>query len=146
MQYHENIQSQEQPVKASPFADSPYQTPYCYGYDQPVYRPPVKKTKPHRPKVWLWALLTVVITAAAVAVSGVIGWVGLVVPHLARKLVGNNYRHLMPCSMLLGALFLLVVDNLSRNLLSTEIPLGILTAIVGAPFFIYLIMRGGETA
>ena len=59
------------------------------------------------------------ITAAAVAVSGVIGWVGLVVPHLARKLVGNNYRHLMPCSILLGALFLLVVDNLSRNLLST---------------------------
>ena len=71
MQYHENIQSQEQPVKASPFADSPYQTPYCYGYDQPVYRPPVKKTKPHRPKVWLWALLTVVITAAAVAATAI---------------------------------------------------------------------------
>ena len=92
------------------------------------------------------ALAATLITAAAVAVSGVIGWVGLVVPHLARKLVGNNYRHLMPCSMLLGALFLLVVDNLSRNLLSTEIPLGILTAIVGAPFFIYLIMRGGESS
>ena len=92
------------------------------------------------------AISATLITAAAVAVSGVIGWVGLVVPHLARKLVGNNYRHLMPCSMLLGALFLLVVDNLSRNLLSTEIPLGILTAVVGAPFFIYLIMRGGETA
>ena len=92
------------------------------------------------------ALAATLITAAAVAVSGVIGWVGLVVPHLARKLVGNNYRHLMPCSMLLGALFLLVVDNLSRNLLATEIPLGILTAIVGAPFFIYLIMRGGEAS
>ena len=92
------------------------------------------------------ALAATLITAAAVAVSGVIGWVGLVVPHLARKLVGNNYRHLMPCSMLLGALFLLVVDNLSRNLLSTEIPLGILTALVGAPFFIYLIMRGGEAS
>lgn len=92
------------------------------------------------------ALSATLITAAAVAVSGVIGWVGLVVPHLARKLVGNNYRHLMPCSMLLGALFLLVVDNLSRNLLATEIPLGILTAIVGAPFFIYLIMRGGEAS
>ncbi len=92
------------------------------------------------------ALSATIITAAAVSVSGVIGWVGLVVPHLARKLVGNNYRHLMPCSMLLGALFLLVVDNLSRNLLATEIPLGILTAVVGAPFFIYLIMRGGEGA
>lgn len=92
------------------------------------------------------ALAATLITAASVAVSGVIGWVGLVVPHLARKLVGNNYRHLMPCSMLLGALFLLVVDNLSRNLMATEIPLGILTAIVGAPFFIYLIMRGGEAS
>lgn len=92
------------------------------------------------------ALSATLITAASVAVSGVIGWVGLVVPHLARKLVGNNYRHLMPCSMLLGALFLLVVDNLSRNLMATEIPLGILTAVVGAPFFIYLIMRGGEAS
>ncbi len=92
------------------------------------------------------ALSATLITAAAVSVSGVIGWVGLVVPHLARKLVGNNYRHLMPCSMLLGALFLLVVDNLSRNLMATEIPLGILTAVVGAPFFIYLILRGGEAS
>jgi len=84
------------------------------------------------------------LTAASVAVSGVIGWVGLVVPHLARRVVGNNFRYLMPASMLLGAIFLLLVDNLSRNLLATEIPLGILTAFVGAPFFLYLITRGGE--
>ena len=81
------------------------------------------------------------LTAASVSVSGVIGWVGLVIPHLARKLVGNNYNHLMPTSMLLGAVFLLMVDNVSKNLFSTEIPLGILTAFVGAPFFIYLITR-----
>jgi iron complex transport system permease protein len=81
------------------------------------------------------------ITATSVSVSGMIGWVGLVIPHLARRLVGNNYRHLMPASMLFGALFLLAVDNISRNLLTTEIPLGILTAFVGAPFFIYLITR-----
>lgn len=83
------------------------------------------------------------ITASSVAVSGTIGWVGLVIPHLARRLVGDNYRHLMPASMLFGALFLLLVDNVSRNLLTTEIPLGILTAFVGAPFFLYLITRGG---
>jgi iron complex transport system permease protein len=85
------------------------------------------------------------VTAASVSVSGMIGWVGLVIPHLARKLVGNNYKHLMPASMLFGAIFLLLVDNVSRNLLTTEIPLGILTAFIGAPFFIYLITRRGET-
>ena len=70
-----------------------------------------------------------------------IGWVGLVIPHLTRRLVGNNYRYLMPASMLTGAVFLLAVDNLARNLLTVEIPIGILTAFVGAPFFIYLITR-----
>lgn len=89
-------------------------------------------------------LSATLLTAAAVAVSGTIGWVGLVVPHLARKLVGNNFRRLMPASMLLGALFLVVVDDVSRNLLATEIPLGILTALVGAPFFLWLILRRGE--
>ena len=84
------------------------------------------------------------ITAASVAVSGVIGWVGLVVPHLARRLVGNNYKHLLPATMLFGAIFLLVVDDVSRNLLTTEIPIGILTSFLGAPFFLYLISRGGE--
>ena len=83
-------------------------------------------------------------TATSVSVSGVIGWVGLVVPHLARRLVGNNYRWLMPASMLLGAIFLLLVDDISRNLLATEIPIGILTSFIGAPFFIYLITRDGE--
>ncbi|MDR2088456.1 MAG: iron ABC transporter permease [Clostridiales Family XIII bacterium] len=84
------------------------------------------------------------VTAASVSVSGLIGWVGLVVPHLIRRLVGNNYRHLLPASMLGGALFLLAVDNVSRNLLSTEIPIGILTSAVGAPFFIWLITRKKE--
>lgn len=84
------------------------------------------------------------VTAAAVSVSGVIGWVGLVVPHLARRLVGNNYRHLMPASMLFGALFLLLVDDIARNAMTTEIPIGILTSFIGAPFFIYLITRDGE--
>jgi iron complex transport system permease protein len=86
------------------------------------------------------------VTAASVSVSGLIGWVGLVVPHLARRLVGNDYRHLLPASMVTGALFLLIVDNISRNLLLTEIPIGILTAVVGAPFFIWLITRRSETS
>ena len=84
------------------------------------------------------------LTAASVAVSGMIGWVGLVIPHLARKLVGNDCRYLLPTSMVSGAAFLLLVDNLSRNLMATEIPLGILTSLIGAPFFIYLITRDGE--
>ena len=79
------------------------------------------------------------ITAASIASAGMIGWVGLVVPHMARKIVGSDYRRLMPASMLLGAIFLLIVDDLARNLLAVEIPIGILTAFIGAPFFIYLI-------
>ena len=89
-------------------------------------------------------LCATLVTAAAVSVSGVIGWVGLVIPHLTRRMVGNNYRHLMPASMLFGAIFLLLVDNVSRNLFATEIPIGILTSFIGAPFFIYLITRDGE--
>jgi len=89
-------------------------------------------------------LSATLVTAAAVSVSGVIGWVGLVVPHLTRRMVGNNYRHLIPASALFGAVFLLMVDNLSRNLFATEIPIGILTSFIGAPFFLYLITREGE--
>jgi iron complex transport system permease protein len=85
------------------------------------------------------------VTAAAVCVSGLIGWVGLVVPHLARRLVGNNYRHLLPVSIVLGAIFLLLVDTVSRNLLAVEIPIGILTAIIGAPFFLWMITRKKES-
>lgn len=84
------------------------------------------------------------VTAASVSVSGMIGWVGLVIPHLSRRLVGNNYKYLMPASILFGAIFMLLVDDVSRNLLQTEIPIGILTAFIGAPFFVYLITRKGE--
>lgn len=80
-------------------------------------------------------------TAASVAVSGMIGWVGLVIPHLCRMLVGSDYRKLVPASMFMGAGFLLLVDNFSRLITTSEIPIGILTAFVGAPFFLYLITR-----
>ena len=81
------------------------------------------------------------VTASSVAVSGMIGWVGLVIPHLCRMIVGADYRKLMPASMLMGASFLLIVDNVSRTLTTAEIPIGILTAFVGAPFFLYLITK-----
>ncbi|MDO4183507.1 MAG: iron ABC transporter permease [Coriobacteriia bacterium] len=78
------------------------------------------------------------ITACSVAICGIIGYVGLVVPHLARAVVGPNYRVLLPASMAIGAAFLLVVDNFSRLIFATEIPIGILTSIVGVPFFIFI--------
>ncbi|OGS35719.1 MAG: Fe3+-siderophore ABC transporter permease [Elusimicrobia bacterium RIFOXYB2_FULL_49_7] len=81
-------------------------------------------------------------TASVVSVSGMIGWVGLVVPHLARMLVGPNFTILFPTSLLLGALFMLTVDTLARLVFPIEIPIGILTAIVGAPFFVFLLFRG----
>lgn len=84
------------------------------------------------------------VTAASVSVSGMIGWVGLIVPHFARKIIGNNYKFLLPASIILGALFLLIVDGVARNVFAVEVPIGILTAVIGAPFFIYLITRGGE--
>jgi len=85
-------------------------------------------------------------TAASVSISGMIGWVGLVVPHLARMLVGNDYRILLPASMLMGATFLLTVDDIARLVANSEIPLGILTSFVGAPFFLYLVRRQGRAA
>jgi len=82
------------------------------------------------------------ITSAAVSISGVIGWVGLVVPHISRMIVGPNYSRLLPMSIVIGASFMLLVDDLSRTVAATEIPLGILTSLVGAPLFAYLIRRG----
>lgn len=90
-------------------------------------------------------LCATLITAAAISVSGVIGWVGLVIPHLSRKLIGSDNRGLLPCSMLTGGAFLLLVDDVSRSLLQTEIPIGILTAVIGAPFFVYLLLRKEKT-
>lgn len=84
------------------------------------------------------------IASASVSVSGMIGWVGLVVPHFARMLVGSDYRRLLPASLLMGGSFLLIVDNFARLLATSEIPIGILTAFVGAPFFLYLILKEGN--
>jgi iron complex transport system permease protein len=84
-------------------------------------------------------------TSATVATAGVIGWVGLVVPHLARFLVGPSFPRLIPTAMLLGATYLLLIDTLARTLTEIEIPLGILTAVVGTPFFIWLLAQGHKS-
>jgi iron complex transport system permease protein len=80
--------------------------------------------------------------AAAVSVSGLIGFVGLVVPHLMRLIVGPDHRRLLPAAALAGALTLLVADTLARSVAApTEVPVGIVTAALGAPFFLYLLRK-----
>ena len=80
-------------------------------------------------------------TAGAVSISGVIGWVGLVVPHICRMMFSSDNRKLIPASISIGACFMVLVDTICRSLTSGEIPLGIVTAIVGGPFFIWLLKR-----
>ncbi len=85
------------------------------------------------------------LTAASVSVSGMIGWVGLVIPHMMRRLTGSDHRYLIPASALGGGLFLLIVDDLSRVIGQGEVPIGILTAFIGAPFFLLLITRRSQS-
>ena len=83
------------------------------------------------------------LTASAVAVSGMIGWIGLIVPHFCRMLFGSDYRRLLPAAAVFGGAFLLLTDDIARTVTTGEIPIGILTAFVGAPIFLWLILRGG---
>ena len=83
------------------------------------------------------------LTSASVSVSGMIGWVGLVIPHFCRIIFGYDYRRLIPATALFGATFLLVVDDIARLATTGEIPLGILTSFVGCPLFLYLLLTGG---
>jgi iron complex transport system permease protein len=97
---------------------------------------------------WLKAAIvvcTTLITAAAVSTCGVIGWVGLVMPHVARTLVGPDHRYLLPAALSVGASYLLVIDDVARTAVAVEIPIGILTAIIGAPYFAYLVRRTSGT-
>lgn len=85
-------------------------------------------------------------TASAVSIAGTIGWIGLIIPHMARFFVGSDNRKLIPYSMLLGSTFLVLVDVLCRTISSAEIPIGIMLSFIGAPFFVYLLRRykGGD--
>ena len=85
-------------------------------------------------------------TAASVAIAGIVGWVGLLVPHAARLLVGPEFSRLLPASLILGAAFLVAADTLARSVAGIELPLGVLTALVGAPAFLWLLARSGRSA
>jgi iron complex transport system permease protein len=81
------------------------------------------------------------LSAAAVCLGGLIGWVGLMAPHMCRALVGPDYNRLVPACAMLGATYLVLMDNIARSLLSLELPLGVVTSVLGAPFFVYLIIK-----
>jgi len=87
-------------------------------------------------------LAATLMTATAVSVSGIIGWIGLVIPHMARLLVGPRYDRVLPASALMGAAFLVLIDTVARSAARIEIPLGLLTALFGAPVFVWLLARG----
>ena len=89
-------------------------------------------------------LCATLVTAVAVSISGIIGWVGLVIPHFCRMIFGYDYRRIIPAAIIMGGGFLLLVDDFARTIATTEVPLGILTAFVGAPIFAYLLMMGGR--
>lgn len=94
-----------------------------------------------RPLRWLVIFLSGTLVACQVAVSGSIGWVGLIIPHMSRLLVGADHQRLLPCAMLMGALYLIIVDTLARSLSSSEIPVSIITSLLGAPLFAILVYR-----
>ncbi|WP_051478435.1 iron chelate uptake ABC transporter family permease subunit [Arthrobacter sp. H5] len=99
-----------------------------------------------RPRALRWVILAAValMVAGAVAVSGVVSWVGLVIPHLVRMWVGPDHRVLLPVSFLVGAAYLIAVDTIARSATAGEIPLGILTALIGAPVFFFLLRRNRD--
>ena len=91
---------------------------------------------------FLLIICATLMTAAAVSFTGIIGWIGLVIPHVARLLVGPEFSRLLPSSLLIGSIFLVLTDNVARNAASIELPLGVLTSLIGAPFFLYLLLKG----
>lgn len=90
----------------------------------------------------LFIIAATLMTAATVSITGMIGWIGLIIPHMARLIVGPDFRRLLPTSLCMGAIFLLVADTLARTLFAVEMPLRIITTLVGAPFFLALLIRG----
>ena len=91
-------------------------------------------------------ITSVLITAFLVSVSGIIGFVGLIVPHMVRLVLGPDHRTLIPASGLIGGIFLIIADTLSRTIIApTEVPVGIITALAGGPFFIYLLRKYKRT-
>ena len=100
---------------------------------------------PGRYKV-IFILMATVLTAVSVSVAGIIAWVGLMMPHAARMLAGPDNRQVIPVSALLGAIYMLICDDISRCLINSEIPVGIVTSILGAPFLLFLIRKNKQKA
>lgn len=98
------------------------------------------------PKIYRLILITAatLLSASAVCLGGLIGWVGLMVPHMARRIFGSDFQRLLPGCILLGGTFLLLMDDIARSLMRMEIPIGVVTSFLGAPFFIALILRRKE--
>ncbi len=92
----------------------------------------------------IFIIASTLLSAAAVCLGGLIGWVGLMIPHMARAIVGVDYGRVIPVSAMLGAGYLILMDDLARSILSMELPLGVVTAIMGAPFFVHLIIKRQE--
>lgn len=91
----------------------------------------------------LTIIASAMITASAVSLCGKIGWVGLLIPHVSRMIFGNNNKSIIPASIGLGAIFMVVIDTIARSAIASEIPISILTAVIGAPFFIILLRKTG---
>lgn len=92
----------------------------------------------------IFILSATLMTSAAVSITGIIGWVGLIILHIARLWIGADFRRLLPTSLFIGATFLLLTDTIARSIFSIEVPLGIITSLVGAPFFLSLLIQGGK--
>jgi iron complex transport system permease protein len=90
-------------------------------------------------------IFSTIMVAAATAAAGQVSWIGLVIPHIARFIVGNKYKYYLSASALLGGLSLLLMDNLARTISGAEIPISIITALIGAPFFAYLLITKKES-
>lgn len=92
---------------------------------------------------WIVILAATLVTASAVSMCGQVGWIGLLIPHISRMLVGTNHKRVVPVSISLGASYMIVIDTFARSIVATEIPLSILTALIGAPVFAYLLRKTG---
>ncbi len=93
----------------------------------------------------MFIFFSTLITASCVSVSGSIGWVGLIIPHTSRMLIGSDNKKMLPMAMLLGSIFMLIIDMLCRTLSTAELKLGVLTGIIGAPFFIFILIKQNRT-
>jgi len=94
----------------------------------------------------IFIVFSTLAVAAATSVCGIIGWVGLMVPHLVRMMIGPDHKILFPLSLTAGAAYMILADTISRTITSFDIPVGIITALTGAPFFLYLMKKGGKEA